>query len=490
MILKRKKLSRGLTLVELMLAVSIISMAMIGILDYMERESQRQRAELAGEQLGMVGKAVEKMIVQEGSSFKACIPNNGIINIPLSALYTTGGTTTVGTCTITNRPYMAWAGAAAPINVFGSGYILQIKNQANGYITGLVTLDAPVREGNVGANVRYDWLGIAAKKIGANGGGTFTMTGANTMNGVGGGWSLTNVDFPIITQLGILGYKTSAGGELDNIYLRLDGAYPMRGDLNMGNFSINNVTDLNVNGWLNGNNALINNLKTSYIAANHIQTNTLNVTSTIATGGRNTNIRPTGWTGELVKVWDIISDGGSIGLVGGAGSTVLETLLTPNGLVAASGFQFNGRGDGAYYGSGANGGTWTRDGRGIYTGYLMDRLPRFVMRASTAVNSGALVSKPNCTAAQYSKGGGYKGKVIVTPIYQNVYPEYTVEVSLTPSNEAITQQSVTGRDQLQTYAIDTGGSWMVYGNSYMGQAYLGGVDHGRVLVQTFCDFED
>lgn len=478
MILKRKS-KAGLTLIELMLAVGIIAIAMVGILEYIEREAQRERAELAGEQMAMVGKAVEKMIVQEGSNFKACLTNSNPITIPITALYSTTGTTTVGSCIITNRPYLSWNNTGTPINAFGSNYVINIKNQGNGYISGLVTLDNPVRPGNLGTVIRYDWLGIAAKKIGANGGGTFAVTGANRMNGVGAGWSVTNADFPVVNRLGILGYKTSVGGEMDNVYLRLDGAYPMRGDLNAGNFSINNVTDLNVNGWINGNNALINTLKTSYLAANHIQTETLNATTIITTGNRNANVRPTGWGGELIKTWDILSDGGTIGVARAAGSTTLAASISPNGLIDAGGFQFNDLNR-----------NFTRDGRGNYTGYLKDRLPRYVMRTAHAVNSGSSVAKPICTAATASAGAN-REKIIVTPIFQNTYPQYSVRVQLSSNNWAYTYHTRTARDQLQTYAVNAGNSWIVYANSYMGSSYYNSNGaHGRVLVQTFCDFND
>lgn len=475
----KRKSSAGLTLIELMLAVGIIAVAMVGIIEYMDRESQRQRAELAGEQMALIGKAVEKMVVQEGSNFKACIPVNQVITVPIAALYTNGGPRNVGPCQITNRPHLAWSNAGNPVNAFGSNYVISVRNQGNGYVTGLVTLDAPVRSGPA---IKYDWLGIAAKKIGANGGGTFVMTGANRMNGVGAGWSITTAEFPVVSQLGILGYKTSVGGDLDNVYLRLDGAYPMRGDLNAGNFSINNVTDLNVNGWINGNNALVNNLKTSYVAANHMQTNTLNATSHITTGNRNPNIRPTGWGGEFIKSWDILSDGGSIGIVRAAGGTDLAVRMDRSGLVEAGNFSFN---DMNYAGQ------FTRDGRGRYVGYLKDRLPKYVLRGVEATMSGWGVGKPNCSAAQYSTGAGGRERIIVTPMYQNVYTEYDVTANLTPSNSLVLYRTLTGRDQLQTYAVHAGGMWVVYANSYMGQNLLGlGVGNGRVLVQTFCDFGD
>lgn len=478
--MKFKRKSRaGLTLIELMLAVGIIAIAMVGILEYIDRESQRQRAELAGEQMAMIGKAVEKMIVQEGSNFKACIPSNGVITVPLSTLHTTGGVTVSGACQITNRPYLAWNNTGSPVNAFGSDYVINIKNLANGYVTGLVTLSAPVMSG---PSIKYDWLGIAAKKIGANGGGTFTMTGNNRMNGVGAGWSITNADFPIITQLGILGYKTSVGGDLDNIYLRLDGAYPMRGDFNAGNFSINNVTDLNVNGWINGNNALINNLKTSYLAANHIQTTTLNTTNGLTTGGRNPNTKPAGWGDDIILGYDYISDGGTFALMRAPGSVNPAIRMGRDGVIDAGGF---------YYNDLNVAGNHTLDGRGAYVGYVKDRLPRYVLRGAFVVDSGQSVAKPSCAAATNSVGTSGRERIIVTPMYQNVYPQYDVYASLTPNNELMIYRTLTGRDQLQTYAVHAGTSWIVYVNSYMGESLLGlGVANGRALAQTFCDFGD
>lgn len=475
----KRKSSAGLTLIELMLAIGIIAIAMVGILEYIDRETQRQRAELAGEQINMVGKALEKMIIQEGSNLKACIPNNGVITMPITALHTTGGITSAGACQVTNRPYLAWNNTGSPRNIFGANYIINIRNQSGGYLTGLVTLNTPVISGN---NIRYDWLGIAAKKVGANGGGTFIMTGNNRMNGVGAGWTITNADFPIINQLGILGYKTNVGGDLDNVYLRLDGAYPMRGDINAGNFSINNVTDLNVNGWINGNNALVNNLKTSYVAANHIQTNTLNTTNGLTTGGRNPNIKPVGWGTELIKGFDYISDGGSFALMRNAGGILPAINLSRNGLVHAANFEFNDLN---------TSGQFTRDNRGRYIGYLKDRLPRYVARGATVVSSGGSVAKPNCSAATYSLGVGGRERIVLTPIYQNVYTQYDVYATMNASNQILIYRTLAGRDQLQTYAVHAGSSWIAYANSYMGQHLVGtGMANGRVLAQVFCDFGD
>lgn len=483
MIFKRKSKTAGLTLIELMLAVGIIAVAMIGILEYMERDAQRQRAELAGEQLALVGKAVEKLIAQEGTNFKLCLAANQVITIPMSILYTNGGTTTVGTCQINNRPYYAWNNVGNPINSFGSNYVIDIKNQLNGYITGLVTLDAPVREGNFGTNIRYDWLGLAAKKIGANGGGTFVMTGANRMNGVGGGWSITNADFPAVAQLGILGYKTGAGGDMDNLYLRLDGAYPMRGDINVGNFSVNNVTDLNVNGWINGNNALINNLKTSYIAANHVQTNTLNATTAITTGNRDATIRPIGWSNDVVKGWNFLSDGGAFAAVRTPGGTQIGSAMDKAGRFEGGGFYFNDLNAA---------GSFSADGRGSYIGWLKDRLPRYVLRGVYVVDSYASVSKPTCQAAVSSTGMGNRAKIIVTPMSQNTYPDYDVDANLTSDNWLVLSRTVTAVDQLQTYAIDMGTYWEVRVSSAIGDPMYGGAatPQGVGLVQVFCDFGD
>ena len=169
---------------------------------------------------------------------------------------------------------------------------------------------------------------------------TFTATGANALTGLGAGWTLTNADFGAINQLGLFGYRVSYQGTYDDIYLRLDGSYPMRGNLNMGNYNINNATDINFNGWLNGNNALLNNLKTGYISnSGNIQTNTMTVTNTISTGGRESLPMPGGWGGDHIHTWDVYANGT---LGAGDLSGNLQAYMNSQGQVYAKDIYING----------------------------------------------------------------------------------------------------------------------------------------------------
>jgi hypothetical protein len=275
--------------------------------------------------------------------------------------------------------------------------------------------------------------------------------------------------------LGLFGYRVSYQGTYDDIYLRLDGAYPMRGDLNMGNYSIDNATDINFNGWLNGNNALLNNLKSGYISnSGNIQTNTETVTTSINTGGREASPMPGGWGGDHIHTWDIYGEG-TIGV--GTGGTV-TAYMRNDGLVGAKDVYLTTNQAATGFGV---------DGRAPYTGYLSDRLPQYVSRGGAVVGDLTVVNKPVCNAS----GGSGTARIIVTPQIQNTYGDYNVQVNIAPQSNNTISSTVTRSkytvDQIQVYAVDNGPSWTVHMTSSTGATY-GAISGFRGVAQTFCDF--
>lgn len=497
---KNNNKQKGFSLIELLLAIGIMSIAFIGIISYLSRMAEQTRAEAVGEQISEVGKALSNYINRESGTLLSCLPADSMIQSPsLDFLTQSKGTTVVGACTLNNRQFLP--STFPNINMFRSGFNVYIRNNASGSLNGLVLTDAPVTDpGAVANTVRYDWIGSAMRKAGAQSGMTF-VTSATTLNGLGGGWALNSADFPAINQLGLLGYRVGYQGTYDDIYLRLDGAYPMRGNLNMGNYNINNATDINFNGWLNGNNALLNNLKTGYISnSGNIQTNTLTATTSIATGGRELNARPTIWSatpnsGDFMHTWNLYAENM---IATGSGGTI-QASMDKDGIVTANNIRLKTAG---CAGAGATTGltsTQLAAVRGIdcnerttgFDGMLTDRLPKYVSRGAQLVNSNnpasMTVPKPSCSSA-----GGYgSARIIVTPQIQNIYGYYDVQVQLYPqpdnSINVVVQRTQYTAEQMQVYAVDNGTTWAVRLNSAVAQKY-GATQGFMALAETFCDY--
>lgn len=510
----KKNNSSGFTLLELLIVIGIIGVLSVSFISFLMAREKIERYQLVGEQLSSVGQAMEKYLTdaQISETLTSCIANNKTINLPISVVSKNAVASAIPStsCALPSMDLLMWADTAGnmPKNISGSDYVIQVRN-TEGRLTGLVSLEQPLT--NSSGEVDFNALGIAAKRIGANGGGVFKSTAPN-MNGVGGGWSTNNALFPGIGQEGKLGYRTSVGAVMDNVYMRLDGLYPMRADLNMGNYSINNITDINVNGWINANNILANNVRLSYLAANFVQTKSLNASDYISTGGRDPNVLPAGslFRTDVVKTGAVVANNafGILSNSNNASNRILSVYGDNTGLLAANGFYFNGKGDNNLRGAVTSIDTFTRDGRTKpYTGYLKDRLPRYVLRgmvivedASNGLNS-VRIAKPNCMAAAESQGStdpyAY-ARIVAIPQVFNIYPEYQVDMDLgTDANNNLVyriKQTRTGRDQVRVFATDYGSNWSVTIESLMRRVKYpedNGVQiGGRALVQTYCDFGD
>lgn len=491
--LRKQHKAQGFTLIELLLALGIMSIAFAGIISYLSHSAEITRAEGAGEQLADVGKALDRYINRESGVLQSCLTANQVIQVPATILTQSAGTTTVGSCTLNNRQILP--GSFSNMNLFGMGYNIYIKSNASNNLGGLVLTASPVTDpASSTATVRYDWIGAAMKKAGAQSGMTFLNTGANSLRGLGGGWAFTNVDFPAINQLGLLGYRVGYQASYDDVYLRLDGAYPMRGSLNMGNYNINNATDINFNGWLNGNNALLNNLKTGYISnTGNIQTDTSTTTTMAAVGGVETNPTPTDQSGASFKglhSWDIFAEN-DLG-VGGDGT--YSAVMRRNGTIEANdvylhtvGCADNGS---AVLPSGTSAASMRTNNciNGGYSGWLSERLPQYVSRGVVLVQNQSVIAKPVCSA-------GGTPRIILVPQIQNIYGYYPVQLTmqLNPDNsltyQFIRPQPMVSTEQMQVYATDNGSSWTAQIKSLTAaqQGVPDGVI-GKALAHLFCDY--
>lgn len=484
---------KGFTLVELLLVLGIVSVSMVGIMSYLAKQAEEVRASNAGRQFAEIGSALGSYITRESGTLNSCLTaGSSAIKVPLNVLTESSGVTNTGGCSLNHLQLLP--STTSEINIFNTGYDILIRKNASGSLSGLVLSDEPIRDPGVSvanAEPRYDWIGKAMRSAGPQSGMTFQATGANSLRGLGGGWAINNSEFTQINKLGLFGYRVAYQGNNDDIYLRLDGAFPMRGNLNMGNYNINNATDINFNGWLNGNNALLNNLKTGYIHnSGSIVTNTLQADTAITTGTVANNPMPAGWGDSYIHTWDIYAEGtiatgkdgkiqafmNSQGLVK-ANNILLDLpgcTNIPDGLTQAEADEIRGK-----------------DCTSPYYGMLSDRLPKYVSRGIEVVQNGAIVQKPVCTSA----GGNGAARIVLTPQIQNTYGSYELDVDFKAHSDNsysfIVRRTPFTWDQIQTYAIDYPDHWEVVLGSYtasISTADNPAVSGWQALAEKFCDF--
>jgi len=245
-------------------------------------------------------------------------------------------------------------------------------------------------------------------------------------------------------------------------------------------------------------------LKTGYISnSGNIQTNTLTATTSIATGGRELNARPTIWSappnsGDFIHTWNLYSEN----MIATGSNGNIQASMDKDGIVTANNIRLKTAG---CAGAGATTGltaTQLAAVRGTdcnerttgFDGMLTDRLPKYVSRGAQLINgndpSSFKVFKPACASA-----GGYdSARIIVTPQIQNIYGDYNVEVQLYPqpnnSINVVVQRTQYTAEQMQVYAVDNKpaeNSWTVRLNSAVGQKYTA-TQGFMALAETFCDY--
>lgn len=256
MLFKNKR-GLGFSLIELLLVLGITSLAFIGILNYEKKKAEIEDATNYGAKYVEIGTALSNYIGRNSGPIKTILVAAGQESVALNiTLLTQAAGNTSG---YPNLPLLpATYNNAGP---FGSTIQIYLRRETVGtgdVIRGLVISNGPITDAT--GTVRNDYNGAMVKKMGPQGGMIFPV--ANTMSGLTGSWTLTNANFTQITNVGKVAYRVQfQGNGLDDaLYLKLDGSSTMVGDLNMGNFSLTNATDITYNGWLYGNNAYFNNV--------------------------------------------------------------------------------------------------------------------------------------------------------------------------------------------------------------------------------------
>ncbi len=448
----RKQL--GFSLIELMLSIGISSFVFLSIVQYNLKQGETNKAELSGQQLKEVGDALSLYIARENVTIGTNVPTGTTVVMPFNTLTgTTNGFFTGATLlpsTYQNR------------NIYGFTYNIIVRNDG-GVIRGLITSSAPITDSS--GTIRYDWIGSLMQKVGPSSGVVFMVAG--TLTGLDASWTLAAADYPNIGAPGQVGYRTGFSSSYDDVYLRLDGTYPMNGSLNMGNYNIDNVTDLNSTGWINANNILANNLVSGNIF-NNGSISTASITGTVANNfAQFERLLAT----RTVETTAINQDSGSDVTLGNGSNGrlyVRDIFLNTN----------------ANPGSG---------GRNV-SGWLSDLLPRYSSRGIYAVQHGTTLAKPACN--------GGTAKIELIPQVQFTQGRVLGNLELAnvpdPANPGF-QILVIYQDQysvslLSVYAVDNGADWTVnFGtldyasiapNTVPPNQYVDGVG----LAHIYCDY--
>lgn len=504
------KKNKGFTLLELILVLGIGSLAFIGFIQMEQRKQENISAENAGGQIAEVGQALAQYINMNNSTLQSAVPlgtTTAVGAVTLALMQSSTGTTTIGGVAVPNRLLLptTYVNRLGFVTVLPVTYNMYIRNNA-GTLTGLIITNSAIVD-KAGAT-RYDWGGIAMKKAGSSAGISFGL--ANQLNGLNGVWTLTGSDFPDINTLGKIGYRIGYQGTYDSTYLRLDGMYPMNGNLNMGNYNIKNATDISYNGWLYGNNGVMNNLLTGTITnAGNITTQTINGKSTILTAATAaTYANNIGATYSYANFDILYANCINCGFPNDTGPSNISNQF--NSAVGDIRVGTDGKTGTLFVKDvilGGNGGSVV-DSRNAW---VSDRLPRYADRGiATVQDNGVYYAPPNLakpvvttspTATGYvcrwtGQGNAPVAKIEVIPAMQWVQGAVlgTMQLDfnnsyLNSSNQLVLNGNIY-QDQytlgaLQTYAQDMGSYWNIYSRT---AAYNGGYTGGTALVHVYCDY--
>ena len=222
---------KGFSLLEVLLAVTIaISLGSMQ-LGKIKRETESIQAKAVGEQLKMVGGALNDYIALQYNN----LVDMTTVNTPPWTADDPGPRTCntgTGICTITSdtlRRAGLLPASFSGRNAYGATYEYYIRVSGaapNWQIDGIVVTNEPY---SIGGLPRFDLIGQAMNEAGADSGTTRVV--GSRLDGYNGAWQETG--YPI-NQVGLLGYRVGYGTSGFVSFLRIDGANNMTGNLKMG----------------------------------------------------------------------------------------------------------------------------------------------------------------------------------------------------------------------------------------------------------------
>ena len=241
-------ISKGFTLIELILVVSVgLAITFLSFQDMLKKHEQIQ-AISAGEQIKQIGNSVNSYITVHYDKISALNNSAGNTNDPgPRTCDSSTSTCSISIQTLINEGLLP--STYSNSNIFNSGYtiVLRRSGAAPYYnVHGLITTNNTW----LGANnsIRYDLLGKAMQEAGIDSG--LSRDNNTIINGYNGNWVQRSSDFSNINKKGQLAYQVGYGSYSYSIYLRRDGTLPMTGNLNMGSQSINNTKDITASGTI------------------------------------------------------------------------------------------------------------------------------------------------------------------------------------------------------------------------------------------------
>lgn len=357
------KAKKAFTLIELMLVLGLTTAIFIAAVQADKRAAEYKVADAAATQMQELGAALSKQISINTPAYLS----SGRITVTIADLQANG----LLPAFYTNRtPF----GGTIDMEVVSTG-------GANPNLVGLVTTTAWV---DADGDPRYDLLGAAIKKIGAQGGASFYST--TTIAGLNGGWSAVAGanpgEFSFIGaagQLSIRAYSDVLG--YDNVYLRRDGTLPMTGNFDVGFHDINNAVNISANGWVYANHIAANDATVGSLFSNYIR-NTGGIDTAQITGIGSSSTANFEYMVARTDLGtpSINSAAGTpasldVGVVSSASVTDQITQTPGRGVVNAQDI-------------------YIRDARGSGT-WLSDRLPKFSSRGVYFVTDGDEILKPS-----------------------------------------------------------------------------------------------
>lgn len=494
---------KGFTLLELLLVIIIISLASVSAVHLLRASNDQKKALAVAQQYQELGTALSNYITNNYNTLLTATSTS----VPIATLITQG--------------YLP--SGFSTVNGFGSTYTIYVyrtTNAATGkmYLNGIVgSTNAWKDEDSTNPNnIRYDLLGAAVRDLGSQG--AVTLYNAGTASGVNGSWSMTNANFPnSVTQAGQLFYRTYYGMNYDNVYLRLDGTNaPMLGSLDMGNYNINSVNNVNAFGAINSGSILANTgtigtLNAQTIAATAITANQVTGTGTNSTLSFNYVVASTDLNAKAINS---VFSSGTCGATAtddpcittfGNGTQYTADTASRNGII-------NIRDAIVRNSSNVNG--------VVGNSYLKDRLSRYVLKGTFAeeftINQpyqqiafpadcnlyGGGNSSSSSGAAYGSNGTvGAIPKIEVIP--QSQITQGTIGGTLNLISNpigngysniyAVQNEYVLGADVNYAATISNTGGWYVYSYGqnygYLTQAgYPGTAVVSTALINTYCDY--
>lgn len=238
--------STGFSLIEMLLALGIVITISGLILTGIRRDNEGAQAKAVGEQLKLVGTALNTYVALRYDTIVAHVPGTGDIGEPGTAADPGPRTCTnagggVVLCTITSetlRRNGLLPNSFSGRNAYGAQYLYQLRVEGvapNRTVNGIVVTDTPYL---TGSTTRFDLLGQAMLSAGVDSG--MTRSVADRVEGYNGSWA--EQGFPVVDSVGLLAYRVGYGTSGYAAYLRRDGAASMTGNLDMDG---NNIDDVN-----------------------------------------------------------------------------------------------------------------------------------------------------------------------------------------------------------------------------------------------------